>query len=119
MARRRPEDQIQRAVVAHLKARAVPGLFWFSIPNGGYRSPIEARIMSGTGTRPGVPDLCFVHQGKSYFLEIKSPCGRPTAKQLECIAALDLAGAFTCVAEWLDRCLAVLKGWGLIRGKCT
>jgi len=38
----RPEQDIQRTVCEHLNARAVPGIFWFAVPNGRWRSPIEA-----------------------------------------------------------------------------
>jgi hypothetical protein len=58
--RRRPEDQIQRAIVAHYRARAVPGVFMFAIPNGGLRSKVEAAIMRATGTVAGVPDLVLI-----------------------------------------------------------
>lgn len=121
MARRRaaPEQEIQRAIVQHLKLRAVPGVFWFAVPNGGYRSPIEAAILKATGTRAGVPDLCFIHGGRSYFLELKAPGGRPTENQLECIEALNLAGAFCCIAEGLDRAIAILEQWGLLKGRAS
>jgi hypothetical protein len=33
--RHRPEDDIQRAIVAHLTARAAPELWWRHVPNGG------------------------------------------------------------------------------------
>ena len=46
-------------------------MFWFAIPNDGFRSKAEAAIMAGTGTRAGVPDLCCIHQGKSYFIELE------------------------------------------------
>jgi hypothetical protein len=36
--RRRPEQQIQRAIIDHLKWRAVPGCFYFHCPNGGMRN---------------------------------------------------------------------------------
>ena len=35
--RHRPEDDIQRAIVAHLTARAAPELWWRHVPNGGFR----------------------------------------------------------------------------------
>jgi hypothetical protein len=118
MARRgNPEQAIQRAVVQHLRTRAAPGVFWFAVPNGGWRSPIEAKIMSGTGTRPGVPDLIFLARGSCFALELKAPGGRPTEKQLACIAEMNAAGAYATVAEGLDRAIACLEEWGILRGK--
>jgi hypothetical protein len=85
---RSPEATIQRAVFQHLRARGVRGLVAFHVPNGGYRRPAEAAIMKGLGVVAGA-----------------------------CIAALREAGAFTCIAEGLDRALACLEAWGLLRGR--
>ena len=37
-----PEEIIHRAVVAHLRARCMPGVVWFHPGNGGYRTKAEA-----------------------------------------------------------------------------
>ena len=55
--RARVEDAIQRTIVQHYRIRAAPGVFMFSVPNGGYRRSIEAAIMKGTGT---VPSSIFI-----------------------------------------------------------
>jgi hypothetical protein len=114
--RRRPEDAIQRAVFQNLRARGAPGVFAFAVPNGGYRKPIEASIMKGMGVVAGVPDIIAIHKGRVYGLELKVEGGRATPKQLEAIAAMEAAGAFTAIAEGLDRALAVLEAWGLLLG---
>jgi hypothetical protein len=114
--RRSPEATIQRAVFAHLRARGAPGLFAFHPANGGYRKPAEAAILKGLGVVAGVPDVFAVHNGRCFALELKAEGGRATEKQLACIAALREAGAFTAVAEGLDRALACLEAWGLLRG---
>jgi hypothetical protein len=36
-----------------------PGVFAFHVPNGGYRRPIEAKILQGLGVVPGVPDAAM------------------------------------------------------------
>jgi hypothetical protein len=115
--RQRPEAAIQRAVFQHLRARGTPGVFAFHVPNGGYRKPVEAAILRGMGVVAGVPDLIAIHNGRVFTLELKSPGGRTTDKQLATIAALREAGAFTAVAEGLDRALAVLESWGLLLGR--
>jgi len=114
--RQRPEAQIQRAVFQHLRARGAPGLFAFHPANGGYRKPVEAAIMKGLGVVAGTPDVFIVHNGRCFAMELKIEGGRATQKQHECIAALERAGAFTCIAEGLDRALACLTAWGLLRG---
>jgi hypothetical protein len=116
MRRRRLEDTIQRTIVQHLKLRATPGVFWYAVPNGGVRSKVEAAIMKATGTRPGVPDLAFLHDGQAYFLEVKSEDGRPTEHQLKAIADINEAGGYAVIGCGLDRCLEILERWGLLRG---
>lgn len=117
--RRSPEATIQRAVFAHLRARGTPGLFAFHPANGGYRKPAEAAILKGLGVVAGVPDVFIVHNGRCFALELKAEGARATDKQLACIAALREAGAFTAIAEGLDRALACLEAWGLLRGRAS
>jgi hypothetical protein len=113
------EQDIQRAVFQHIAIRGVPNLFAFHPANGGYRRPIEARILQGQGVRAGVPDVILIHDGRTYALELKVEGGRATAKQLDAIAAMEAAGAYCAVAEGLDRALAVLEAWGLLRGRVS
>jgi hypothetical protein len=115
--RRSPEATIQSAVFAHLRARGAPGVFAFHPANGGYRTRIEAAILKGMGVVAGVPDVFAVHNGRCFALELKAEGGRATDKQLACIAALREAGALCAIAEGLDRALACLEGWGLLRGR--
>lgn len=116
MSRRRPEDQIQRAIVQHYRTRTVPGVFMFAVPNGGVRSKIEAAIMKATGTVAGVPDTIWIKDGQVYGLELKADDGRVTESQLATQAAMVAAGAFCFTAYGLDRALAILKSWGLLKG---
>jgi hypothetical protein len=117
--RQRPEAAIQRAVFQHLRARGAPGVVAFHVPNGGYRRPIEAAIMKGLGVVAGVPDIIAIRDGRVFALELKAPGGRTTDKQLATLAALREAGAFTAVAEGLDRALACLEAWGLLKGRVS
>jgi hypothetical protein len=117
--RQRPEQAIQRAVFQHIRARGAPNLFAFHPANGGWRSKTEGAIFKGLGVIAGTPDLFAVHQGRCYAMELKAEGGRPTETQLATIAALEKTGAYTCVAEGLDRALAALEQWGLLRGRAT
>jgi hypothetical protein len=117
--RARPEDAIQRAVTQHFRQRAAAGVFMFAVPNGGYRRPVEAAIMKATGTVAGVPDTIWIKDGQIYALELKAEGGKPTAKQVEAIAAMQVAGAITGVAIGLDDALRWLEERGLLRGQAT
>lgn len=119
----RPEQDIQKAVVAHLRQRGKPGLVFWHTPNGvrggGRRHYIQGAIQKGMGVRAGVSDIIAVHKGKIFALELKAPGGGATEAQLEFIADMERAGAFTCVAEGIDRAIAVLEQWQLLRGKAS
>ncbi len=116
----RPEQLLQKAVVAHLRQRGVPGVVFLHPNNNiaarGRKAAILGGIAKGMGVRAGASDLLLWHDGKSFALELKAPGNRPTEAQLEFIADMERAGAFTCVAEGLDRALAVLEQWQLLRG---
>ena len=113
----KPEQQIHRAVVQHLRQRGVKGLVYLHPANGGFRRLAEAKIFSGLGVRPGASDLLLWHQGKSFALELKAPKGKPTEAQLQFLADMEKAGVRTCLAEGLDPALATLERWGLLRGR--
>jgi hypothetical protein len=107
--RRHPEADIQRAVFEHLALRSAPGVYAFHPPNGGVRSPIEAKILKGLGVRAGAPDVIAVHLGQVFALELKTEDGRATGAQLQAIEELRAAGAHVEICHGLDRALAQLE----------
>jgi hypothetical protein len=111
-----PEQAIQKAVFAHIDARGVPGLFAFHPANGGWRSPVEAAILTSLGVRPGIPDIVCIYQGKIWMLELKAPGSKLTAAQIDCARRLRRAGATVGTAAGLDEALAWLANHGLLRG---
>jgi hypothetical protein len=114
--KRNPETAIQCTLVDHLKARGIPGLMWWHTPNEGYRTKSEAARLQAMGVLPGVSDLLLFHAGKLYCLELKAQGGRASEDQLAFVGAMDRAGAYTAIATGLDRALATLEAWGLLRG---
>lgn len=117
--RRNPEQQIHKAVVQHLRTRAVPGLVWWHTPNGGGRSKVEGAIFKSMGVRAGVSDFIFVHANRIYALELKAEGGRASEAQLKFLSDIDAAGAHTAMPEGLDPALATLEAWGLIKPSIT
>jgi hypothetical protein len=75
------EQQIQKTIIAHLKHRQAPNVWWCAIPNGDFRRPIEAKILQSQGVRAGAPDLMFVKAGHAYFLELKAENGRARVRR--------------------------------------
>ena len=85
--------------------------------NGGLRNPREAARFKSIGVLPGASDLLLWHDGNSFALELKSPGGRLSEAQLEFLAHFNDAGGHSACAEGIDRALACLEAWGLLRGR--
>jgi hypothetical protein len=118
MARTQPrvtEMVLHRAVMDHLAIRAFPGVLAWHTPNGGWRTPTEAAILKGMGTRAGVSDILAVYDGDFFALELKSQGRKPSPAQLDFIAAVNNAGGFATWADNLDRAVNILTMWGLLR----
>ncbi len=116
---RRAEQAIQKAVFDHLKMRAAPGVFAFHPANGGWRSPIEAKILVGQGVRAGVPDVIAVRAGQFYALELKAEHGKLSNSQKSAHEALAAAGAIVGTAYGLDQALNWLEVHGLLKGRAA
>lgn len=113
----RPEQEIQRAILKHLKIRGAPEIFYFHCPNGGYRRPIEAAVFKSLGAVPGIPDLIIIKAGKTYALELKTETGKLSDNQLTAMAAMSKCGVETAVAYGLDAAIGWLEERGILRGK--
>jgi hypothetical protein len=113
------EQQIQRASFDNLRTRGVPGLVAFHPANGGWRRPIEAKILKGLGVTAGVADIIALHRGHGYALELKADGGKPTINQMEFISNWNAAGGTGAIVNGLDEVLATLERWGLLRGHAS
>jgi hypothetical protein len=98
-----------------LELRGAPRIFWFHVPNGGSRRPIEAAILKAMGVRAGVPDLLVIKNGRTFGLELKAEGGGATDAQRLAHEEMRSAGAEVVVAVGLDAALEQLEGWGLLR----
>src|SRR5215831_1817683 len=115
--RAQPEAQLQAAVVEHLRLRAKPDVLWLHVPNGGTRDIHEAARFKRMGVLAGASDLLFWHRGNSFALELKSPGGRLSEAQLEFLTRFNDAGGHAASAVGIERALACLEAWGLLRGR--
>ena len=111
----RPEQEIQKAVVAHLRLRAEPNVFFFSIPNEGKRGFVNAAALKAAGMTAGVPDLLILKGGKLSALELKAPGGRLSPSQRLVGARMEECGAEISVAHSIDEALVTLEVWGILR----
>jgi hypothetical protein len=125
--RQQPERVLQTALVEHLRLRGWDGVLWLHVPNGGSRDIREAANLKRMGALAGASDLLLFRSGacphcgsarlEGFALELKSDGGRPSEAQLNFMARFAAAGGHTCFASDLDRALAVLEAWQLLRGR--
>jgi len=83
---------------------------------GGARDAKTGAILKRMGALAGTSDFLLWHQGNAFALELKAPGGRPTEAQLEFLARFNEAGGHSAWAEGVDRAVAVLESWQLLRG---
>ena len=114
--RQHPEQNLQRALADHLRARAQPNVYWFHPANGGARTAIEGAILKACGVRAGTPDLICIKDGRTFGLELKTAHGRLSEAQRVAHDEMRQAGAEVAVAIGLDDAIAQLERWQLLRG---
>jgi hypothetical protein len=124
-----PERILQTALVEHLRLRGRDGVLWLHVPNGGSRDIREAANLKRMGALAGASDLLLFRPGaclrcgsarlEGFALELKSDGGRLTDAQREFLWRFSEVGGHTCVAEGLDRALAVLEQWRILRGRAS
>ena len=125
MSRAREEDGIQRTLAQVLDLNDV---LWCHVPNGGWRSPVEAAILKGLGVKPGVSDclvfdpppiskictLCEQPSARGTIMELKTLTGRLTKDQKTWIKALLARGWVGGVAYGIDDALEKFRQLGYI-----
>lgn len=116
--RRDDEAQLQRAIVSYLKLAARPNALWFAVPNGEKRSKATAAKLKSMGVLAGVGDLCFIlATGVAAFMELKAGKNRQSKEQVAFEALCDANGAAYVVVTSFDQAVAILKSWGVVRGR--
>jgi hypothetical protein len=113
------EFQVHSAVAEHLRLRAKPDVLWLHCANGERRDARTGAKLKHMGVLAGAADLLLWHNGNSFALELKRPGGRLSEAQLEFLARFAEAGGHTAVAEGIDRAIACLEGWQLLRGRAA
>lgn len=126
----RPEEALQRALVAHLRARLPKPWIAFHVPNGGGRSKAEAGVLKAMGVLAGVPDLIVIGPAKVIAIELKAPprplkrgglskaAPRLTPAQRALQADLGACGVPVLVVDNLDAALSALQALGVpLRGR--
>jgi hypothetical protein len=110
------EHSLQTMVLGHLRLRAFPEVFWFSIPNAGLRSFGTATRMKAEGLTAGIADICIMLEGgRTLWLELKSSKGRQSDYQKGFQAICDRLGHAYILAHNLDEAVGQLKAFGALK----
>src|SRR5262245_10901818 len=117
--RAQPEAQLQAAVVEHLRLRASPVCLWCTFRTGGRAAYTRPRAFSGWACSAGPAARRPCIRGNSFALELKSPGGRLSEAQLEFLTRFNDAGGHAASAVGIERALACLEAWGLLRGHAS
>lgn len=113
--RRHEEDDLQAAIVAHLRLLAPKNVIWFHPANGGSRSKRTAGRMKALGVVPGIPDLAFtLADGRSAYMELKAMGGRLSPEQRLFQSKCEAMGVEHAVVYSIDAALNVLRAWGCL-----
>lgn len=123
------EDHLHRAVVQYLMLALPSDAVFFHPPNGEYRSKRTAAKLKAFGVLPGVPDLCFIHEGRFFGVELKAPGrlvgnrmvgrGYCSKSQRSVHAAIKDAGGAVCTAWSLEDVQEALWGWGILERRAA
>jgi len=123
---RRPEEQLQRALVQHLRLRLEPPwIFWATANQRGTRKAWEQAILVALGVRAGIPDLFVLGPNRVLIgLECKAPAetlksgekskAKPNISpaQQATIGALATCGVPTIIVRDVDDAVAALSTLG-------
>ena len=103
------ESTIQQQICEYL---SIKGVFYFSIPNEHYNiSHGQRTTLKKMGLLPGMPDLCILHGGRVFFIEVKAPGEYPTPKQANIHDALMARGYPVEIARSVEDVQEILEGW--------
>lgn len=107
-----PSEYAEQVAVCSLLSTA--GVFYFSIPNE-HRDVKTIPRLKKAGMVPGMPDLCILHDGTAYFLEMKRIGGRVDDHQYAIHHALERMGYHVAVAYGYADAVRIIDEWGIIR----
>ena len=106
------ESIIQQQICEYL---SLQGIFYFSIPNEHYNISFAQRTtLQKMGLVSGMPDLCILHNGTAYFLEVKNETGKPSKQQLLIHKILTEKNFKVAIVRSVEDVQKILKEWRIV-----
>lgn len=106
------EDQIQRAIIAYLRA-VLPDAVVHHSPNGGLRTKAQAGKFKAAGVVPGWPDITILRRGMTRFMEVKTVTGRMSPHQIQFRNFCIRNGFPLAIVHSVDEAKEALRMWGI------
>lgn len=114
--RAHPEQELQKAIWQHIKLRGNPKTIAYAVPNGELRNKRTSIRLKAQGLVAGVPDLAFVlEDGRAAYLELKVLGNYQSPAQKAFQACCEAIGVPYEVCYTLDKALAILDAWGVLK----
>ena len=108
------ETSIQADLFKIIVAHKLPGVLVWHTPNGEKRDPRTARRLKQMGVLPGVPDIGFIAEQRTGFLELKRADGHLSDDQLDFIATCANHGVRVHVAYSVIEGAQILQQVGVL-----
>lgn len=100
--RKRPENDIQRAIVKYINAVLPHGIV-MAIPNASRRTVGGKPMNAAPGLLPGAPDLVVaLPKSRVVWLEVKAPKGRASSNQITVHGRLNSLGHTCAVVRSIE-----------------
>jgi len=110
---RRVEQAFQQRVAYILDLVRTPAWLWWHVPNGGWRSKVEAGILKSMGLKAGVHDVHILFAGRLHTIELKAPGETMEPEQETFADDMRAAGGLCAVAETVEQVMALLDTWNI------
>jgi hypothetical protein len=118
----RPEQEMQAAIFQwmRLHEKVYPQLAYaHAIPNGGFRTKVEAAILKRTGVKAGISDICFPWPGTDLngcryagmYMELKAPGNPLTEEQERFLRFVSTNGFLGVCVNNFDAAIARIKAY--------
>ena len=108
--RKTPEQDLQKSCIQWLKVQKPKDLFWTAINPVSFKTENVRRYSAAMGMKAGVPDMLFIHNSKTFFIEMKSAKGSLDDTQKNVIFEINDCGVHVYVCKSLDYFIEIING---------
>lgn len=108
-----PEQDLQKSCVELLQWKKPAGLFWTAINPSPAKSKAVAGISKAMGLIAGVPDMLFIKNNLTFFIEFKIGSGKPSGNQDLVIERLKSNHVNVFICRSVDEFIEIMTDMGV------